>query len=188
MPDIPTTEPLEFVSGVTLQWRREDLTGDYPASAGWSLTYAFRGQGGKLDVTATADGDEFAITVAASDNTLAAGRYHWAAFVAKAAERYQVDSGVVEVKADLAAEVAGYDVRSTARQTLEAIEAVILGRAGKDQQAYQIEGRRLDRTPIPDLIALRDRYRAIVNSEEQAERVAAGLAPKGRIAVRFGGG
>ena len=46
------------------------------------------------------------------------------------------------------------------RRVIDAIEAVIERRATKDQKSYSIDGRSLERTPIDELLLLRDRYRA----------------------------
>lgn len=45
-------------------------------------------------------------------------------------------------------------------RVLESIEAVIEKRATIDQERYTINNRELWRTPIPQLLELRDRYRA----------------------------
>jgi hypothetical protein len=67
---------------------------------------------------------------------------------------------------DPASQGAGQDPRSHARKTLDAIEAVVEGRATKDQQAYTIGGRSLQRMPIKDLMYFRGVYRAEVYAEE----------------------
>ena len=46
------------------------------------------------------------------------------------------------------------------QRTLEAIEAVIEKRASIDQERYKINNRELWRTPIPELLVMRDRYRS----------------------------
>ncbi|HUO43549.1 MAG TPA: hypothetical protein VMT94_01395, partial [Burkholderiales bacterium] len=66
--EIPRNEPPEARAGLTWQWRREDLSDDYPASS-WTLKYWFKqtgANGGKFSIQANADGDNFAILVAAT--------------------------------------------------------------------------------------------------------------------------
>lgn len=65
-----------------------------------------------------------------------------------------------------------FDVTTHATKVLAAIEAVIEGRATVDQQSYTIEGRTLQRTPMQDLLLLRDRYKREV-AQEQGELAAA---------------
>ena len=58
-------------------------------------------------------------------------------------------------------------------------------RASEAHLEYEIAGRRLRFIPIAELLALRDRYRMEVRAEEDAERAAAGLAPRNKIRVRL---
>lgn len=188
MADIPTTEPSEIQAGDTIKWRREDLS-DYPASV-WSLKYYFVGKNGLFNVTAAADGDKFAVTIsAATSAAYVAGDYEWSAYVSKGSgaglERYQVDSGKLKVKPNVAGYTAAYDNRSHAKKVLDAIEAVIEGRATKDQESYSIAGRQLSRTPIADLLKLRDRYKAEYRRELDAEKINNGLGTGRKILTRF---
>ena len=57
---------------------------------------------------------------------------------------------------------------SHAERVLAAIEAVLERRASTDQMNYSIEGLSLARTPITDLLTLRDRYKAEVTRQKQA--------------------
>ena len=70
---IPTSEPDSLRIGDTWQWRREDLF-DYPASA-WTLIYYFRNATSHFDVTASADGSYFAVTVAKATTAALAAKY-----------------------------------------------------------------------------------------------------------------
>lgn len=181
----PTIEPGSIAAGDTLAFTRE--LADYPASAGWVLSYALRGLAGAINFTASASGAIHAVTVAASVTaTWPAGRYLWSAYVSKAGERYEVGTGQLVVRPNLAA-AASLDTRGHARKVLDAIEAVLEGRATRDQEEYSIGDRSLKRTPLADLVMLRQRYRAEVNREEEAARLAAGLPSGRRVFVRFTG-
>ena len=72
-----------------------------------------------------------------------------------------------------------------ATRVLAAIEAVLERRATKDQESYTIDGRSLSRTPISELLLLRNLYRREVQLEAQAENVAAGKANGRMILTRF---
>lgn len=183
MVDTPTREPLKLEIGDSWAWRREDLAADYPATS-WTLSYEIVSAAAAISITAAADGDQFAISVAAATTAAyTAGRYRMAGYVTAGANRWRVYLGALELMPNLAAGVA--DIRSHARKVLDAIEAVIEGRAAKDQQGYTIAGRRLDRTPIEDLLKLRGQYMAEAARETAAERLAAGLADPRRVLVRF---
>lgn len=186
--DIPTTEPPELRAGDTWKWTRS--LDDYPASAGWTLKYRFKSAAGGFEIVASTDGDGYSITVAAATTGVyASGRYTWAAWVeGGSSEKYSVDSGTLDVLPDYRSGVAGaaLDDRTHARKTLDAIEAVIENRASLDQQRYQINGRELFRTPIPELLKFRQLYKAEVRSEEMAERIKNGTGIGGRIQFRLG--
>jgi hypothetical protein len=161
---------------------------DYPASAGWVLKYrlAPRVSGSAIDITATADGDDHAVQVAASATALwIAGHYTWSAYVELLTERYTVDRGDLEIRAASASMAAGTDGRSHARIVLDAIEATIEGRASKDQQEYTIGNRSLKRTPMADLLRLKSVYMGYVANENAADRLNAGLPAGGKLQVRF---
>lgn len=184
MTDIPTVEPLEWAAGDTVQWTK-DLA-DYPAGT-WTLAYYFRGAAGGLAATATASGTTHAITITAAQSAvLAPGRYAWEAYVTSGSVRHRVGGGTVLVTRNLAATPAGFDARQHCEKVLDAIEAVIEGRATRDQQSYSIAGRSLQRMPVADLIVLRDKYKFEVAELRRAERIAQGLGTKSRILVRFG--
>ena len=184
MPDIPTNEPLKLRAGDTWKWRREDLTTDYPAPT-WTLKYFFKKIDAAFNITATADGTRFSITVArATTAAYSPGAYTWQAIVESATERFLIESGKLDVLRDF--EPAGnFDGRSHAKKTLDAIEAVLESRASKDQEEYQIAGRMLKRTPVADLLKLRDRYRQEYAAELRKEAVLDGRGQSNRILVEF---
>ncbi len=183
MADTPTIEPSSVNAGDTWRWTRS--LADYPASAGWALSYTLINASAKITVNASASGDDHAVTVAAATTAgYAAGTYDWRARVSKAGEVYTVGEGRITVRNAYAAST--FDARSHARKTLDAIEAVIEGRASSSTAEYQIAGRQLKYIPVADLLALRDKYRAEVLREDAAAAVAAGLPDRRRVFVRFG--
>ena len=161
------------------------MLSDYKASAGWVLTYALINSTSKITITGTASVDDHLISVAAATTAgYTAGTYSWQAYVTKGAERHMVGSGNIKVLPNLAA-ASTLDNRTDSKKILDAITAVILNRASLDQQEYMIQGRKLVRTPMVDLIKLRDKYAAIVKSEDNAQKIAQGLPTGNRIYVRF---
>lgn len=186
MSTISQTEPLQIVAGDTAKWQKS--LPDYPASALWVLSYALvRSGAAPIVFSGTASGDVHAVTVAASTTAAwPAADYAWQAYVTQGSERYTVGEGRLTVRAGFAAASAsGIDARTQARRTLEAIEAVIEGRASSSTQEYQIAGRALKYIPIPELLALRDVYRRDVATEDKAAALAAGRGGAGRILVRM---
>lgn len=183
MADIPTIEPAVLNAGDTLRWTRS--LADYPASAGWVLSYTLINAAAKITITGSASGDEHSILVpAATSAGYTPGSYDWRARVTKAGEVYTVGEGRLTVNASFSA--ATYDARSQARKTLEAIEATLEGRASSSTLEYEIGNRRMKYIPLSELLQLRDRYRAEVAREDAAAAVAAGLPDRRRVYVRFG--
>lgn len=180
---IQTTEPQSFTAGDTVKWRKS--LPDYPASQGWTLTYYAIQQNHKFSAVATPDGDDFLITIpTTTSDDFVTGQYFWEAQVTKAGERFTILRGTFDVLVNIAVQN-NYDGRSHARKTLDAIEAVIEGRASVDQEEYTIGNRSLKRTPIADLIVLKEKYEAAVRKEEAAEQLAQGMRVKNKILVRF---
>lgn len=184
--EIPTTEPAELRAGDTWAWTK--TLADYPATA-WTLKYRFKNAAGGFEITATASGDDYAVSVAAATTSgYAAGAYSWMAWVeGGTSEKYTVDTGTATINPDYRSgtATAAFDDRIHARIVLDAIEAVIEGRATKDQDEVEIAGRRLKRTPIPTLLRLRQHYKAEVAAEAAREAIANGLGSGRRIQFRI---
>lgn len=151
---------------------------DYPASAGWVLSYRLtpRAAGSALTFTASASGDDHQINVsAATTASWPSGDYTCGAWVSKSGERYVIDSegGQVTVKPDPSALTSGSDTRTKAEIALAAIDALIQGKATQGDEQYRINGRELKSYPLPDLLKLQQRLR----NDVDGERAAAGLLP-----------
>ena len=183
-PTIPTTEPASILAGSTLKWSK--CLPDYPATDGWTLTYKFRGPSVGFDVEAEADGSDYLITVAAEDTeTMVSGTWFYQGWVEKDGEKYPIASGQVIVTAALPDEEEIYDGRSQFKRILDAIDAMLAGKATLDQQEYQIGDRMLARIPIPDLIKLRETYAKLVFQEQQVEAANDGRPILKTILTRF---
>jgi len=183
MTEIPTTEPAEIVAGDYVQW--EIALSDYPAPT-WELTYALVRSSTLIEITAAASGVDHLVTLAAATTAdYAAGVYAWQAYATSGDERRLVDSGTIEVLPDFAAQSDGYDARSDAQKIYEAVEAVILGRATKDQSQKVIAGEVVSKHPLHRLLELRDKYKAMWDAEKRAEATANGKGHAGNILVEF---
>ena len=183
----PETEPLEFIAGDRITWKRTDLGTDY-APASYSLKYSARLENSgatEIEITASESGNDYIVEVGQSTSVgFKAGIYHWQAYITRTSdsERITIDSGTWEIKPNR--DTTASDPRNHVRRVLDSIEAVIEGRATKDQENYSIQGRSLSRTPIPDLLILRDRYKAEYIREQRAERIKNNLGHSGIIKVR----
>ena len=183
----PETEPSQIIAGDRAAWKRTDLGTDY-APASYSLKYSARLEDSgstEIEITASESGSDYIVEVGQSTTAAyTAGVYHWQAYITRTSdsERVTVDSGTWEIKANR--DAATTDPRNHVKKVLDAIESVIEGRASKDQESYSIQGRSLSRTPIAELITLRDKYRAEWVREQRAERIKNNLGHSGVIKVR----
>lgn len=177
-------EPTKFRRGDTVEWS-EDFSTDYPADDGWALTYYFRGDS-KLDVTAVANGKTFDVTITATQsNKLVKGVYSFIARATKAAEIFTVSEGRVEVFANLAEEIAGFEGRSKIRIALDQVETAITDYSVRPVEAMTVAGRTLTRPTLSELFKLRSKLLFELEQEKRKERVDKGLDPGGLILSRM---
>lgn len=183
----PETEPAQFTAGDRITWKRTDLGADY-APASYSLKYSARLENSgatEIEITTSESGSDYIVEVGQSTSaSYKAGVYHWQAYITRTSdsERITIDSGTWEIQPNR--DTTASDPRNHVKRVLDSIEAVIEGRATKDQENYSIQGRSLSRTPIPDLLVLRDRYKAEYVREQRAERLKNNLGHSGIIKVR----
>lgn len=158
----------------------------YPAPD-WVLSLHLRGPT-VLDIVATPDGAGHKFAMSAEDTARwVQGVHSYVIRATRGAEVRSVEGSTVDILPDITAATTPGDTRSHAQRTLDAIEAVIEKRATLDQERYVIEGqngrRELWRTPIADLLKLRDQYRAEVRRERAAARGKSLWGPA--VKVRF---
>lgn len=155
---------------------------NYPAPD-WSLSLLLRGPS-NIDLAATAEGNLHRFhAIAGATETWKPGQYVYSLRAKRSGDVVELSAGSLEILPDLISMAPGADVRTPAQIALEAIEAVIAKRATMDQERYRIGNRELYKTPIADLIKLRDMYRSEVQRENMA---ACGANPWGRrVQVRL---
>lgn len=197
-------EPLEIVIGDTLSWLRlytdvtyvdhDGETQECKASDGWTLKYAYAAPVASAAFAITAathDTNDYlvSVTAATTANYVASDNYAWVAYAEKGSgatiERHQIDSGTCKVVAGYASFAALYDKRSHAKTVLDAIEALIEGRATSDVAQYSIAGRSIVKMSPEELLKWRSFYRMEYQAEMDAEKIASGLATGRKILVRF---
>ncbi len=135
----------------------------------WSLRYVLRPLAGgvsvEIDAIAGADAYELRLSSAQSA-AVPPGQFTWVAlaFHNESGDRITIANGRVEVLPDPAASTG--DQRSSGERILDAIKATLEGRVTKDAESYSIEGRSISRTPIADLLRLREVYTREVQAEQ----------------------
>lgn len=176
------TEPTIIYAGDSVTWTR--TLADYPAPT-WTLGYSLVKADTAYTIATTADGSSHRAAV--STTTTAAylpGEYTLTAYVTQAGERVTLPGASrVTVRPNPALSTA--DPRSHARRTLDAIDALLEGRATGDVAAYTINGRSLTKVPLAELITLQSHYRRLVDREDAESRIARGLASGRKIYSRI---
>jgi len=184
MTDRATNEPREHRAGLTWEWERSFP--DYPAGT-WTLKYWFKRMGGtdKFSITATADGSKHVVDVA-KGTTLAyvADDYTWVALVDDGTDQHEVDRGTMKILPRYDQDAA-LDDRTHAKKMLEAIEAALESfSTNATVKSYTIGSRQWTRAELPDLMALRDKYKSELYRETLAENARNGMEG-GKLVVRL---
>jgi hypothetical protein len=174
-------EPKQIIAGLSYSWTKKLPL--YKASDGWTLAYTIVSQNAQYDLTVVASGDDFDVTILKADSAkFEAGSFKLIGYVDDGTDRIQVFCNDLVIVPDFTK--AG-DFRSYAAQTLEAIEAMLLKSASKDQQSITVDGQSLARRTVADLLTLRDRFQREVRLEKKAADIAAGIGKPGRVQLRF---
>lgn len=181
---IPTIEPRSLVIGDTWKWKRSLAA--FPADE-FTLSYAFTDAGtNQFTVTASADGTDHLVSVAKTTTVnYTKGDYQWQAYVTEIAtgERFSIAAGFTTLDPNYA--TAAVDDRSHARTTLDAINALIEGKATADQASMSIAGRSLSRYSVDEILKWKSHYEALVGREEQAADISLGRGSRGKVRIRF---
>jgi len=179
-----TTEPVRITAGDTVTWQKS--LSDYPATAGWVLAYTLINSAAKINITSTASGADHAVAVTAATTAgWGAGIYTWVSTATMGAERHTVDQGSITIAPNLAAATT-YDTRSTAKKALDSVNTLLESYGAKAyMHSYEIAGRKQQFNSPGDFLAYRSRLMAEVGREDNATRLAAGLAPRNQLSVRF---
>ena len=142
----------------------------YEASQGWVATWDFRAKDGTaISFSGTADGDKQLVSVApATTAAWVPTGYQGIARVTKTGQTFTVWRGSLSIEPDLTQQTGSYDTRSHAKKCLDAIEAVLEGKATRDVLNTTIAGQSVGRLTPEQLIAFRSYYLAEVAAEEMA--------------------
>jgi len=174
--------PRRITVGDTITW--DEALADFPASALWIVTYNFTSPTAFfVSGHAVVNVDDHRITIVTTD--LEEGRYDYAKKVTDGTTTHTLERGVLDVLPDLSADTAGVDRRSFAAVALESIEAMLLGKATKDQTSYSLNGRALSRYSFDELREFRAELRVEVADDAQKARKAEGGKSHRNVHARF---
>lgn len=179
---VPEKEPNRLTAGDTWTWKKS--LSDFLPSDGWVLTYALVNSSLQISITATDSNDDHLVEVIASTTAgYPPGKYDWQSYVTKSAtsERYQVESGIIEVLQNFAVSSGGYDNRSFAKKMVDAIEAILPTANSLEVISISIDGRAYS---YPDMASLNENY-DFWFAKYRAEERKAGRGKGRSVNVRF---
>jgi len=179
------SEPTQFRAGEIVEWPKS--LSAYSAADGWSLFYRLVNESNAYTaIEGTADGTGFVITIpAATTANYVAGKYALYGWVSKSAELYEVYNAECEVLVDLKALTAGYDIRPHVKKVLDALEAVIEGRASEKEKTVSIGGQTIDMMTLAELRIEWNRYNKYYQDYLAEQRINAGKPSGRKILLRF---
>ena len=152
--------PKKITAGESVSWSVS--LDDFPASAGWVITYTLVKSDTRIQIVSTAAGDThlveipFATTAGYND-----GKYHYQAHISNSVERYQVGEGAIEILPDFATKTSGHDGRTWVKAAIDALEAAIEGRASKTQLSQTINGLQVEHMSLTDQLNALGRLKRI---------------------------
>lgn len=182
MPEPAIIVPASFNAGDTVRWRMAPAA--FTTSDGWQLRCIFVCASAKKSLTAVPDEQAFVFTVSAADSAAwPAETYRWRVRAVKGADEFTVSDGLCVVASAL---TQGAVTLSPVRRALQAVQEYLASPGNLSAASYTIAGRSLSRYSLPELWQHHDRLKQEVAREDAALRSAQGLAPSGRVYVRFG--
>lgn len=178
-------EPQEIIAGDFTQWKRDDLTSDYPSDS-YTLKYSARLQGnGSVEIEITGGTDHLVQVSSTVSADFAPGIYNWQAYITRNSDssRIAVTSGIWKVVANR--DLDSTDPRTEAEKNLQKCLDVYAGRIGSDVESYSISGRSLTKLKPEELRKEINYWQGKVNQERNKAAIKAGKASSSTIKARF---
>lgn len=184
----PEGEPSEIVVGDYIQWKRSDLSADYPNDE-YTATYIARitaGGASEIQLTGTASNGYYLFTADSETSAdFVPGYYHWQLEIVKdsTGDRIVVDRGAFTAIVDL--DVNNADPRTFAEIMLDKIETLLTGKPDSDVSNYAINGRSLTKYSYDELLRLHAHFESRVRREKEKLDIQLGRKTSNTIKVRF---
>lgn len=179
-------EPTSFRAGDSAAWTA--TLQDYPASAGWTLSYRLLSQAGVAqDIETTPVGDDYHVSLTTADTAAwPAGNATLVKIVSKGSERITLGAPVVAILPNLAT-APTYDGRTQNEKGLADAEAALAAYVAAGQmhvEGYEVAGRTMKFRTVQDIKDLIAHYRVAVMRDRTAQALLNGDQPPGRCYYR----
>lgn len=175
-------EPTSIRAGDSYSWQRS--FSQYPASAGWVLSYRLVSQssGEAYSISSSGSGDNHVVALSAADSAdYLEGQYTLVGAIAKGSERVTIYIDACTVLPDLM-HAAANDRRGAAQKIVDAIDSWMSTKATWAGEK-QIADRRIKDHDLVQLMQLREYYAGIARTEAATAALFAGTGASTRINV-----
>lgn len=136
----------------------------------WSVYAILRGPMA-ININAVPNGQNHVFRVSAGETgNWLAGDYVYTVRAQIGQDVHEIEAGRLTVAPDIQQLQAGHNALEWTEQALQAVEAVILGRATTGQEQYRINNRELRYTPLPELMKLRAMLRRELDQQRRVVR------------------
>ena len=176
--------PEEFTAGDTVKWAKS--FSDYPFSDGWIITYYFANATEDFEIAGAEyqTNDHLFNLIRSLTTGKTAGQFNYEAYAILSGERARVDWGKIQLLADFSGGDP-VDSRSLVKKTLDALDALLLNKASRDQLDVEIVGRKIKKMSPDELLKWRSLYKSEYKSECDADKVAKGEGSGRTVQTRF---
>ncbi len=176
--------PTAITAGDALSWRLS--LPDFPASDGWSISYALVKGDRLITFESAADDDDHLFSLSSADTVAYdPGEYVFQQYAKKDGDRYTRAMGRVQIVADFAAASEGYDGRTPAERTLALLMETYDKVAAKALASKSAGGVATSDKELTELREQIDKQRALVARERRRAAIKAGRRPGTKILTRF---
>lgn len=145
----------------------ETLTASVCRASATSVSAIIVGPG-KFTLPFTLEGDAWKLS--ADTAAWPPGLYRWQMWVVSAAGKTMEATGRLTIEPSLESVEAGADNRTTAEKNIEAIEAMLGGKASSSVKRYRINNRELENYSLAELTTLLDYWKRVRRSEQRRNR------------------
>lgn len=185
---VPDQEPDYIVSGLTAKWKI--YLADYLPGDNWTLKYSLKKSSvAVINISSSDNGDDCHLINLSPTVTTAytVGNYAYQAYVENSTtgEKHLIETGQIEIKTGFSDSADAFDPRTHARKVLDAIEAVIEGRATYNQSSVKVGDKELRYYSFTQLTQFREYYLQQVELDEQSEAASNGNAVHNAFLVEF---
>lgn len=176
--------PEKLTAGFAWEW--EETFPDFPATTfGLVVLLVLQSSAAtKVTLNATANGNAFTVLLpSATSATMTAGTYKVITYATLGSEEYFLSEKTITVAANPTTSTG--DQRSHVQKVLDAINAVLEGRAATEYSSITVDGSSVASLTHSQLLDFKQKYEVMYSREKEKERIAAGGKRRNKIIPKF---